>query len=197
MMVSTNCIKLTGAQIGNVPFPHFSASSVLTDRLETRLYTWLQQYDQWSLTEMDFYTQFEFSLFDVTIPDELAPLLSKGTIWTISTFFQENFNTGPIDLVGATVHKLSDGHRIGIHNDYIGPEETHRLIIQLNPHWEDSKGGFLLLFGSEDSQDVSKVVKPINNTAFGFSISTQSYHAVSTVRDFSRYTLVYTLKEQC
>src|SRR5258708_9433291 len=196
MIASANAINLTGAQIGNVPFPHFSASSVLTDSLETRLYTWLQQYDQWSLTEMDFYTQFEFSLFNVTLPAELAPLLSEGTIRAISTFFQNNFDVGPVDLVGATVHKLTDGQRIGIHNDYIGPEETHRLIIQLNPYWEDSKGGFLLLFGSDDSLDVSKIVRPINNTAFAFAISPQSYHAVSTVRDFSRYTLVYTLKEQ-
>jgi Rps23 Pro-64 3,4-dihydroxylase Tpa1-like proline 4-hydroxylase len=196
MKSSASCINLGGAQVGNVPFPHFSASSVLTDSLETRLYNWLQEYEQWSLTEMDFYTQFEFSLFDVTLPSELAPLLSEETIRVISAFFQEKFDVGPIDMVGATVHKLINGHRIGIHNDYIGPEETHRLIIQLNPHWEDSKGGFLMLFGSDDSQDVSKVVRPINNTAFGFPLSTHSYHAVSTVRDFCRYTLVYTLKEQ-
>jgi Rps23 Pro-64 3,4-dihydroxylase Tpa1-like proline 4-hydroxylase len=194
-MPKTACLDFSRLETGNAPFPHFWSAEVLNDGIEASVFDWLEGTDAWGLTEADFYTQYEFSLLDVILPEDLQCLITEGSISVIRDHFRTAFQLSSLELVGVTAHKLVTGHRIGIHNDYIGKAETHRLIIQINPHWDDSKGGYLLLFGSSDATHLSKLVKPANNSAFGFAISDQSYHAVSTVYNSSRYSIVYTFKE--
>jgi Rps23 Pro-64 3,4-dihydroxylase Tpa1-like proline 4-hydroxylase len=189
-------IDFSSTLVTERPFPHLITQSLFSDSLAAKIYHWLEGFQEWGLTEADFYTQFEFSLFDVTLPDEICEILSPETVNTILSYFQQQFGLNDLELVGVTVHKLSNGHRIGIHNDFIGPEETHRLVVQLSPDWNESKGGYLMLFHSQRTEDVAKLVPPIVNSAFGFPISDKSYHAVSQVYDFNRYTLVYTMKAQ-
>ncbi len=193
-MTSLSCLDFSQVEVNAEPYLHFSARTVLRNGLEQKVYSWLKTYKEWELVTMDFYTQYEFSLFDAELPMEIAILLSKDTVESLKAFFQNTFTVANLELVGITAHKLVEGHRIGIHNDFLGSEETHRLIIQLNPGWEDERGGFLMLFRSADSEAVAKIVRPLHNTAFGFAISETSLHAVSRVNDFERYTLVYTLK---
>ena len=78
-----------------------------------------------------------------------------------------------------------------IHNDFIEEGESHRILIQLNRGWLDEQGGLLMLFGSSSPGDVQRVIRPLHRSAFGFSISDCSYHAVSTIAEGERYTLVY------
>jgi Rps23 Pro-64 3,4-dihydroxylase Tpa1-like proline 4-hydroxylase len=187
-------LDLSCAIFKETPFPYFSCSSVLSGGLEKDLYAWLQETDSWSLTRESFYTQFEFSFFDVILPANLQFLASDQTIKEIGRQFISFFRLQSVQFVGLTAHKLVDGHQIGVHNDYIGGDETHRLVIQINPEWNESNGGFLMLFNSPDSKDIATIIRPLNNTAVGFEISDGSYHAVSRVNNFSRYTLVYTFK---
>lgn len=187
-------ISLREAETDTYPFPHFSCISVLNNGLEKDIYQWLVETDAWGLTEMDFYTQFEFSLFDAEIPERLKTLVSPGTVGIIRDKFKDVFALTEMEIVGITAHKLIDGHKIGVHNDFIGKDETHRMVLQINPGWDDANGGYLMIFESPDPEDVVKLVQPLNNTAFGFEISDRSYHAVSTVRNYSRYTIVYTFK---
>lgn len=177
------------------PFNHFLVTSVLKNNIDKKLHSWLESTDFWGHTETDFYTQYEFSLLEVEIPNELKILLSDNTINLIRDEFTIICNSKSLELVGLTVHKLIDGYKIGVHNDFIGDEESHRFLIQINENWNEDKGGFLMLFNSMNSEDVSKIIAPFNNTGFGFEISPKSFHAVSTVYSFSRYTLVYTFKE--
>lgn len=177
-----------------LPFPHFSCTDVLKGGLEKELFDWFEKTDSWGLTEMDFYTQFEFSLFDVELPKNLKPLSSIGTINIIKEKMSACFDAHNLEISGITAHKLINGHKIGVHNDFIGGEETHRMVLQINPGWNEDNGGFLMIFNSSDPEDLAKLVMPLNNTAFGFEISPRSYHAVSAVRNYSRYTLVYTFK---
>ena len=193
-MLNHDILDFSATETEMQPYLHFSSTDVLQDGLEKELFDWFESTDAWGLTEMDFYTQFEFSLFDVTVPDKLKALLSENAVEAIVKQFVSICNTSNLTLVGVTAHKLVDGHKIGVHNDYIGDEETHRLVIQINPGWEESNGGYLMLFGSEDPEDVQQLIMPIDNSAFGFEISNQSYHAVSRVNNYSRYTLVYTFK---
>ena len=187
-------INLDLAEFEKEPFPHFSCVMVLSNELEKTLFTWFQETDAWSLTEMDFYTQFEFSLFDVELPERLKTLISEEIINVVKHKFLHLFDVEHLELVGVTAHKLIDGHKIGVHNDYIENEETHRMVLQINPEWNEENGGYLMIFSSNDPEDVVQLVQPLNNTAFGFEISSKSYHAVSTVRNYSRYTLVYTFR---
>lgn len=194
-MQNFNCINLSACEAESVPFPHFYCSSVLKNGVENQLYEWFEHTDEWNLTEEDFYTQYEFRLFESNLPENLQCLIGSDTINTIQIALKKKFGIKSLETVSIVAHKLVRGHKIGVHNDYINNEETHRLVIQINPHWNEANGGFLMLFNSTRAEDVSKIIQPINNSAFGFEISNKSYHAVSTVHNFSRYSVVYTLKE--
>jgi Rps23 Pro-64 3,4-dihydroxylase Tpa1-like proline 4-hydroxylase len=107
---------------------------------------------------------------------------------------KNSFQVNILELVSVTAHKHVKNQSIGIHNDYIDNEETHRLVIQINSEWNEAKGGFIMLFNSSNAEDVAKVIRPINNSALGFEISQKSNHAVSKIHDFTRYSIVYTFK---
>lgn len=193
-MFDESILDFSTVTIEESPFKHFSLVSVLKNEIESELLKWFESTDAWGYTETDFYTQYEFSFFDVDVPERLQCLLDNLTVSSIENEFKKVYNTSSLQLVGVTAHKLVDGYRMGVHNDFIGDEETHRFLIQINDNWDENKGGYLMLFNSTEAEDVSKIVLPLNNTGFGFEISPKSYHAVSTVYDFSRYTLVYTFK---
>ncbi len=143
---------------------------------------------------MDFYTQYEFNLYEIPLPVELQTLLSKQTQQNITDKFHTQLGTGGLELISVVAHKLTDGHRITIHNDFIGSEESHRFVIHFTPLWTEVNGGYLMVFGSSKVDEVKEIFAPLNNFGFGFEISNKSYHAVSTVRNFNRYTLVYTFR---
>jgi Rps23 Pro-64 3,4-dihydroxylase Tpa1-like proline 4-hydroxylase len=191
-MTKTLALKLSNTEFFPIPFPHFISGEVLDSSLASDLFFWLKGSDLWHLTKTSFYTQYEFSLLDTKLPDTLEVLLDSEFIDLIIQNFRDFFNSTVLRLVSLTAHKLVDGYMMGVHNDYIGSEESHRLVIQLNRSWEESNGGYLMLFNSKSPSDVSKLIRPIQNTGIGFEISQKSYHAVSKVHDFERYTLVYT-----
>ena len=195
-MNDSDCIDFLSLAVENQPFSHFCCTSVLQNSIESQLYDWFELTTNWTLTQTDFYEQYEFSFLSIKLPTNLQCLVSEKTIKKIEGEFKSVFGIEAFDLVGVTAHKLVDGQRIGIHNDFINGEETHRLVIHINPNWNEENGGFLMLFNSSKSEDVSKIVSPINNSAFGFEISNHSHHAVSKIYDFSRYTIVYTFKKK-
>jgi len=190
-----NFIDLSSIESETEPFPHFSAASALQNNLGNLLFDWFKQTKAWMLVETDFYEQYEINMLSVDLPTHLQFLVSKEVINVIKEKFKIIFNIGSLDLVGLVAHKLVDGQKIGIHNDFIDEEETHRLVIHVNPGWTDENGGYLMLFGSDKVNDVSKIIQPANNSAFGFEISTNSHHAVSKIYDYIRYTLIYTFKK--
>jgi Rps23 Pro-64 3,4-dihydroxylase Tpa1-like proline 4-hydroxylase len=194
MSLNTLWIDLSRVSFNNTPYPFFIGEDVISKKGDQLFLEWLEVTNAWTLTKADFYTQNEFSLLDIEVPEQLQWLVSPKTVHSIETQFSTHFPIKKMAVRGITVHQLLDGHRIGIHNDYIQGEETHRLIIQLNRNWHETNGGYLMLFNSSDPEDVFKVIKPISNSAFGFEISPNSYHAVSSVYEFSRYTLVYSFK---
>ncbi|GAA0886413.1 hypothetical protein GCM10009120_50120 [Sphingobacterium siyangense subsp. cladoniae] len=194
-MCNSTVINLEEIEISNDPFHHFSRVNLFDNAFARKLLEWLASDLNWEYTETDFYTQYEFSLKDIIVPEDLISVNSNETIDYIRRIFSKVFNVVNLELVDVTIHMLLDGHKMGVHNDFIGGEESHRLVVQLNNGWNESKGGYLMLFNSRDPQDVSKLVQPRHNTAIGFAISPNSYHAVSRVNNFERYTLVYTFKD--
>jgi Rps23 Pro-64 3,4-dihydroxylase Tpa1-like proline 4-hydroxylase len=182
--------------VSGSPFPHFLAPAVLSDELAGRTLAWLEASTTWQLTITTFYEQYEFSLLETSLPADVAELVSPALLAEVRTQLEEALDAGPLELTDITVHKLTNGHHIGVHNDYLGQAESHRLLVQLNADWQPEHGGYLLLFNSADAHDVHSVVAPLHNSAVGFEISPRSHHAVSTVYDFRRYTLVYTFKRR-
>jgi Rps23 Pro-64 3,4-dihydroxylase Tpa1-like proline 4-hydroxylase len=196
-MENSSSVDFSNSVSQEVPFPHFCTTSIFKRGLEKKLFDWLQDNENWSLTETEFYEQYEFSLLDVTLPEEIHGLVDPATIGEIESKFKATFNIKSFTLIGLTAHlKLTDGQRIGVHNDFINGDETHRLVVNINPIWSDENGGYLMLFTSSNSNDVSKIIKPLNNSGFGFEISKDSHHAISKIHDFTRYSLVYTFREE-
>ncbi|GAB2563501.1 cyclophane-containing peptide 2OG-Fe(II) oxygenase YhhC [Spirosoma areae] len=194
-MHTVKVIDFSDTIVEERPFPHFCSKSVFSPALEKDLYSWLSSTIIWELTRTEFYEQYEFSLLHVKLPSKLRCLVEDGLINAIKAQMEATFEVNGLELAGATVHKLTDGQHIGVHNDFIGKEESHRLLIQINFNWTEDNGGYLLLFNSANAEDVSDIILPVSNSAFGFEISNKSNHAVSKVYDFSRYTLVYTFKQ--
>ena len=194
-MNTSNCIDLSAISFDAVPFPHISSPQGLHHSLELSVFNWFEDSAPWNITIADFYEQNEFDVLKADLPAELRCLVSKETIKNIEQHLKTSFGPDKLELVGVVAHKLVDGQRIGIHNDFINGEETHRLVIHITNNWKEDNGGFLMLFGSSNVNDVSKIVYPLNNFAFGFEISLRSYHAVSKIYNFSRYTLIYTFRD--
>ena len=89
---------------------------------------------------------------------------------------------------------LRSKQTIRIHNDYLDGEETHRLLIQLNAGWDRKQGGLLMLFGDKRPESLARTIVPTHGSGFAFEISQASFHAVSSITDGERFTLVYTFR---
>ncbi|MEL0254191.1 MAG: 2OG-Fe(II) oxygenase, partial [Novosphingobium sp.] len=77
---------------------------------------------------------------------------------------------------------------------FLGREETHRLLVQFNRGWPFENGGLLMTFASERAEDLAEAFVPMHGSAFAFEISPRSFHAVSTIHNGERFTLVYTFR---
>ncbi|MFC4595609.1 cyclophane-containing peptide 2OG-Fe(II) oxygenase YhhC [Sphingobium tyrosinilyticum] len=177
------------------PFPHASIPAILSPDEAAAALSWLTFEAPWSLRTESFYEQYEFSLLDVEIPRELRDLIAPGFIDALRTFLQDRVGAPDrLDLVNASAHKLIPGQTIRLHNDFIGEEETHRVLIQLNDGWSAENGGILMLFNSHRPEDVASAYLPVHASGFAFEISPRSFHAVSTIRSGERFTLVYTFR---
>lgn len=173
------------------PFDYFTAPEIFSNGFDLELLDWLEKYDSWRLVEKDFYEQYEFSFLDIQLPLHLSFFQQSTSLQTIKSKIENIFQTKLSDKVDFSVHKLVAGQRIRIHNDFIPRQESHRLLIQLNRGWSDENGGMLLLFNSDNPSDIHKIITPVHNSAIAFKISPKSNHAVSTVYEGGRFTLVF------
>jgi len=175
------------------PFPHLRVTEILCRDDADRLLLWLQEGAPWKLTVADFYEQYEFSLLNSPLATGMERLIQADFIETIASSIEQSFGLDcKLDLVDVTAHKLIPGQTIRIHNDFIGSDETHRLLIQLNAGWRANQGGLLMLFSSDAPESLQSVLLPTHGSGFAFEISPNSFHAVSSINTGERYTLVYT-----
>lgn len=177
------------------PFPHVRVSNMLSPDAADRALGWLRTHAPWALRIESFYEQHEFSLLATELDDQIADLVSPAFIEVVCTELRERFAVDEeLTLVDVAAHRLTSGQTIRIHNDYLEGQETHRLLIQLNDGWSAERGGLLMLFAGEAPESLRHIVMPTHASGFAFEISPSSFHAVSTIRDGERYTLVYTLR---
>lgn len=179
------------------PFPHFRVSDILsTDQADCAL-AWLRDCAPWALRVESFYEQHEFSLLSTELGPGIADVASPGFIKAVGAELRKRFEVeDDLELVDVSAHRLTAGQTIRIHNDFLGGSETHRLLIQLNDGWDAARGGLLMLFAGEAPEALRHVVMPTHASGFAFEISPTSFHAVSSIRDGERYTLVYTFRRR-
>ncbi len=190
-LVENQPIDFTGIEFQNEPFDYFLLPKAFDDDESLFVLNWLETDAPWNLVEADFYTQYEFNVEDVKLPEGIAFLYERYFLDYLIEQFENLFSVRLKTQADLTAHKLVNGHTIRLHNDFIPGRETHRLLIQLNRNWQDENGGFLLFFNSSAPEDVHRVIHPVHNSSVGFAISPKSNHAVSTVYNGERYTLVY------
>ena len=190
-------LNTTFPERAKLPFPHFEVQNLLRDDEAARLLAWFQAHASWKLVVEEFYEQYEFSLLSTPLPDDLEFLISSEFVAETANLLREGFgDETPLELTEVAAHRLTIGQTIRVHNDFIGDEETHRLLVQINAGWEADQGGLLMLFNSHHPEDIAEIVLPSHNSGFGFEISPRSFHAVSTIHGGQRFTLVYTFKRQ-
>ena len=195
-MMLSRIIDFPDHSLVETPFPHFICSSVLSKDASLHILSWLETAAPWKLIEQDFYEQYEFSLLapDIWLPSEVELLRSPEFLSLLKKKIGDIFSEQLSDNVDITAHKLIDGQSIRIHNDLLEGGPDYRFILQLNSKWTQECGGLLVLFGSENPEDVVKLIKPLHNTGIAFKISTSSHHAVSKIHSGHRYTIVYSFQ---
>lgn len=178
-----------------MPFRYAMLTECFTPQIGEHVLAWFEHEAPWTAKRTDFYEQYEFSCWDSASP--IASYLTRRDVLdTVRAEMTVMFGCEFEPDVSVVCHKLVRGHRIGIHNDYLDGEESHRLTIQLNRGLTDSDGGFLMLFNSEDPADVHRVLRPQHMSALAFEISPISFHAVSEMHGGARYTVIYSLQAQ-
>jgi Rps23 Pro-64 3,4-dihydroxylase Tpa1-like proline 4-hydroxylase len=182
------------AELRCEPFPHTTTTSLIADDFADAALRWMETDAPWSLRVAGFYEQWEMHLDAETLPLSLASLVAPATINRLALTMLQPLTRAEAELIEVTAHKLVAGQTIRIHNDYLEGQESHRLLIQLNRGWTDRLGGLLMLFGSARPEDVRRIVRPLHRSGFAFTISPRSFHAVSTIQDGERFTLVYSFR---
>ena len=193
-MIQAVPVRLGKCELFSTPFPQIHSLDALDHHIAAEILEWFETAAPWELIETDFYEQFEFSFDDVDVPDHLGFLKDGAFELAVRQKISKTFNVALVEKVEMVAHKLVPEQRIRIHNDCLEGGETHRLVIHLNSGWTAADGGLFITFGSADTEDVHRVIIPLNNTAIGFEISENSHHAISTVHNGSRYSLVCSFK---
>ena len=178
------------------PFRYFLAQHCVADHTALALLEWFESGAPWRLVATDFYEQYEFSMLDTVLPENVSHLVAPSSFEALRREMASIFGVAFDEHVMLVAHKLMRGQRIAIHNDYLLGQETHRLTIQLNRGLRDGDGGYFLLFDSVDPRDIHRIVRPLHCSAIGFEIGEASNHAVSRLQCGERYTLVYSFHAQ-
>jgi hypothetical protein len=174
------------------PFPHCRVPSILSAQDAARTLRWLEEDAPWRQRIEEFYEQDECSLLAAELTEDVRPLIDPTFTTALVDALRKVFGIdGDLTITEVAAHRLRPGQTIRVHNDYIGGEETHRLLIQLNTGWHLEQGGLLMLFGSAAAEDVRSVMVPAHRSGLAFEISPRSFHAVSQVKNGERFTLVY------
>lgn len=189
-------VDLSSAISRKNPFAYFTAEQVISVPLEQELLTWLERDAPWKLATTDFYEQYEFSFTDVQLPQALQPMFSMAVVNALRDRVGALLGAKMGPTVEITAHQLISNQTIRIHNDFRKGGETHRLLIQINRGWREEHGGLLMLFRGPSVESVDRIIPPTSRSAFGFSISKVSHHAVSKVHGGNRYTLVFSFYEE-
>jgi|SRR5664280_499818 len=184
---------LKGRSLETRPFRYATMLRCLSPDLGDGLLAWFENDAPWRLTQTDFYEQYEFSCWDSSSP-LAAFLTSREVLDLVRAEMTEIFDRRFEDGVDVVCHRLLPTQKIGIHNDYLVGQETHRLTIQVNRGLTDTDGGVLMLFNSNDPTDIHKLIHPLSLSGFAFEISADSHHAVSQVHGGERFSVIYSFR---
>lgn len=183
--------NLWKSEIEIFPFNHFFCNSCISSNVTEGILQWLISTNSWKRVNEYFYDQYEFSLYDAKLPDEILFLKENFFCDELKSFIENKFDVVLKNKVDIVAHKLISGDKIKIHNDFIEGQESHRILFHFNKNWKEENGGYFMIFSKDEPESLEKIIPPLHGSVQGFEISQNSHHAVSQVYDFERYTVIY------
>jgi hypothetical protein len=164
------------------------------DKIESFV-DYLYEATKWYSHEKVFHDKYKahFDLIDFEKQDLLnhAWVKEDSTVYQLKSFIEQQFNINLEETHAVCVNKFVEGQSVEIHND--APQvgySSHRFIVNLNKNYEDANGGHFYVLNA--NREIKEIIRPIINTGFAFESSTESYHAISKIKEQNRFSLVYT-----
>ena len=177
------------------PYKHFFYNYSIDECLKESIQNWLLNDAQWNLVEASFYTQYEFSLKDTELPHFLKFIISTEYLSDLKARMEKIYAVDLLDNIDVVAHKLTKGHVIKIHNDFLNEDsikESHRLLMHFNSNWNVENGGLCMIFTNNDASSIHNIIVPTGNLLQSFEISENSHHAVSEIYSGERLTIIFT-----
>ena len=177
------------------PYKHFFSNYSIDECLKESIQNWLLNDAQWNLVEASFYTQYEFSLKDTELPHFLKFIISTEYLSDLKARMEKIYAVDLLDNIDVVAHKLTKGHVIKIHNDFLNEDsikESHRLLMHFNSNWDVENGGLCMIFTNNDASSIHNIIVPTGNLLQSFEISENSHHAVSEIYSGERLTIIFT-----
>lgn len=177
------------------PYKHFFSNYSINEGLKESIQNWLLNDAQWNLVEASFYTQYEFSLKDTELPHFLKFIISTEYLSDLKARIEKIYAVDLLDNIDVIAHRLTKGHVIKIHNDFLNEDsikESHRLLMHFNSNWDVENGGLCMVFTKNDASSIHNIIVPTGNLLQSFEISENSHHAVSEIYSGDRLTIIFT-----
>jgi len=181
--------RIRSTALEGAPYRIHLIEHALPDWRETL--QWVAEDPGFKRHQSDFFDQCELgamsSATERTLPWTQDRTLLKKYVSIMNELYEEEF----LSVVRVVFHRLGDGQGIGVHTDETRPGfETHRLVVTLNEHWDDSWGGHFFVLRSDSADDVHAILRPTPNLGIAFEMTPLSFHAVGEVSQAVRYSVV-------
>jgi hypothetical protein len=175
----------------SAPYDHFVSPQFYTETFEETLLGWLESRQDWNLKAGILFELYELGFSRFIHCKEIEELWDGAVLARLRDAVTRAIGTPVSSRINIHAHKFVPGQFTNIHTDMI-PEETHRVVVQLNRGRADDSGGNLILLSGPRPVDVSVVFKQNSNSAIGFKLGAESFHAVGRVKTGTRFTVIYT-----
>ena len=175
----------------SAPYAHIVSLQFYTETFAETLLGWLESQQDWHLREGILFEQYELGFSRFTHCKEIEGLWDGAVLARLRDAVTRAIGTPVSGRINIHAHKLVPGQFTNIHTD-MNPEETHRLVVQLNRGRAVDSGGNLMLLTGARPADMSVVFKQNSNSAVGFKLGAESFHAVGRVKEGTRFTVIYT-----
>jgi hypothetical protein len=182
-----------GARLVKTPFPHFALPGLFDAETAAAVLNWLERDAPWAVESREFYIHHGCArLTERLAGSPVAVIAAPETLRCMRRHLERLFGITLSPRFDLAAHRMLPGHRIGLHTDCPAHgTETHRLLVNLNPGFEDEQGGHLILLDLHDPEESAVIVRPLHNSAVAMEFSDHSWHCVDEIRMGKRYSLVY------
>lgn len=184
-------LSFDGSEVRTLPYLHATVAEVFEPSIAADLLQELTSTESWQHHRGDFFEQYEVDLLRHGTA-RAKTILDTAALAAVRAKVAELLMADLDDEVKVIGHRLLPGQGIGLHNDAPHDDaETHRLVVHLGEYESDARGGHLVLFSAEALDAIDRVIRPLHNSGMCFEASSESYHAVSEVKEGIRHSVVF------